>query len=94
MAHKAFRDLTHIFIPTFSSFVLFGLATMASLLGSEYASLIPTSDPFYLPRPPRTLFFRLRRSSHTLTSFRSLLKCYISTELALTTLSYEVLVTY
>ena len=57
MAHKAFHDQTgSSFSLTsssiFSSFVPFGLATMASLLGFEYATFVPTIDPFYLPLLP------------------------------------------
>lgn len=53
MAHKAFHDQTgsSFSLPSssiFSSFVLFGLATMASLLGFEHATFVPTIDPSYL----------------------------------------------
>lgn len=40
--------------PTFP-FVPFSFATMASLQGFEYATLIPTSDPFYVTSPLNVL---------------------------------------
>lgn len=79
MAHKAFHDQTGsssslTSSSIFSSFVLFSLATMASLLGFEHATFVPTIDPSYLPLLPWMLFRSLRGSSQG-SSFRSLFKC-------------------
>jgi len=56
MIHKAFHDQTgssfSLTSSSIFSFVPFGLATMASLLGFEYATFVPTVDPFYLPLLP------------------------------------------